>query len=85
MSHDINRPVPYLCARQVFAKKVATLPVLRWPDGPGREAVTTVRTDVAQDVLNTGSTKRTFIGADACLKRIGRQSCVAVLAGWSQL
>ena len=68
VSRDINRLVPYLCARRVLAKKVATLPVLRWPDGPGYETAATVWTDIAQDILNTGGTKRTFIGADTCLK-----------------
>lgn len=68
MSGEINRPVFDGCASRVLAKKVVTLPVLRGPDGSGHEAATTVRADIAQHLLHTGGTKRTFVGADARLK-----------------
>jgi hypothetical protein len=68
MSCGINWPVFYFCTCRVLAKKVVTLPVLRRSDGSRNEATATVRTDIAQDMLNTGGAECTFIGADACLK-----------------
>ena len=68
MSRDNNRLVFDCSARRILAKKVVTLPVLRRSDGSGNKAATTVGTDVAQHIFNTGGTERTFIGADACLR-----------------
>ena len=84
MSRTINRPVFYCCARWVLAKKVVTFPVLRRSDRSGNESATTVRTDIAKDIVNAGRAERTFIGADACLKRVGRERFVAVFAGWPE-
>lgn len=84
MSREINRPVFDGCVRRVLTKKVVTLPVVRRSDGSGSEAATTVRADIAQHLLHTGGTKRTFIGADAGLKGVGWQSFVAMLAGRSE-
>ena len=81
MSRDIDWSVSDLCARWVLAEKVLAIPVLRRSDGPGNESTATVGTDIAQHMINAGGTKRTFIGADARLKGVGRQCCVAVLAG----
>jgi hypothetical protein len=84
MSRDINRLVFDCCARRVLAKKVVTLPVVRRPDGSRNEAAATVWTDVAQHMFHAGRTKRTFIGADAGLKRVWWQSFVAVFARGSE-
>jgi len=84
MSSDINRLVFDCFARRVLAKKVVALPVLRRSDGSANEATTTVWTDIAQHMINTGGTERTFIGADACLMRVGWQRFIAVLASWPE-
>ena len=68
MSRDINRLVFDGCARRILAQKVVTLPIFRRSDGSGKEAAATIWTDIAQHILNTCRTKRTFIGADARLK-----------------
>lgn len=84
MSRDINRLVFDCRARRVLAKKVVALPVLRRSGGSGNETATTVGTDIAQHILNTGGTERTFIGTDACLMRVGWQGFVTKLAGWPE-
>ena len=68
MSRDINRLVFDCYARWILAKKVVTLPILRRSDGSGNEAAATIWTDIAQHIFDTGRTKRTFIGADACFE-----------------
>lgn len=65
MGLAINRLVFDGCAHRILAKKVVTLPIMRRSDWSGSEATTTIWTDIAQHILNTGRTKRTFIGADA--------------------
>ena len=68
MLFRVNGPVLYSSTRRVFAKIVAAFPVFRRSDGSRHKATTTVRTDVAQDVVDTCGTKRTLIGTDACFK-----------------
>ena len=68
-----------LCARRILAKNIVALPIVRRSDRSGNKAAATIRTNVAQDILNAIGAKRTFIGADACLKGVGWQSFVAVL------
>jgi hypothetical protein len=43
-----------------------------------------VRADVLEDVVDAHGAERALIGADACIKRIGRQRLVAVLTGRSE-
>lgn len=81
MSREINRPVFDGCASRLLPKKVVTLPVCRRSDGAENETATAVGADVAQYLINACGKERTFIGADACLTRIGWQRFVAVLAG----
>lgn len=73
-----------LGTRRILAKIVIAFPILRWSDWPGHETSTAVRTDVAQDGVDTSGTECTFISTDARLKRIRRQRLVAVLTGWSE-
>lgn len=84
MSRAIDRLVFYGCARRVLVKEVVASPVPGRSDGPGHEAAPTVWTNIAQHPLDTVSAKRTFIGADACFRGVGRQDLVAVLTGRSE-
>jgi hypothetical protein len=52
MGVEIHGAVPDLRARGVLAQEVLTLPVLRRPNWPGREATAAVRTDVAEDAID---------------------------------
>jgi hypothetical protein len=84
MSDWINRPMLDLGTRWVFAKIVVAFPVLRRSDWPGNKATATIGTDIPQNSIDAGDTKRTFIATNACLKRIGRQRLVAVFARWAE-
>ena len=84
VSCRIDWPVRNPRTRGVFAKKVVALPVLRWPDRTGRESAAAVRAHVSEDGLNAPCAKRTFITADARIKRIGWQWGVAVFASWAK-
>lgn len=57
-----------LGTRWVLAKIVIAFPILRWSDWPGYETSTAVRTDVAQDGVDTSGTECTLISTDARLK-----------------
>jgi len=81
VSGNIYRPVFDFCARRILAKKIVILPILRRSNRSENKAAATIWTNVPQDILNAIGAKRTFIGADACLKGVGWQSPVAVLAG----
>ena len=80
----INRPVSDRSTRRVLAEKVVAFPVFRRPDRSGNKTAAAIRTDVAQDTFDTCGAERTLIGADARLKRVGRQRLVAVLTAWSE-
>ena len=56
-----------LGARRVLAKKVVSLPVLRWPDWPGNKTPAAVWTDITQNLVDTRCAERTFISTDARL------------------
>src|SRR5215510_15164245 len=81
----VDRPVPDLRARGILAEVVVPLPVPGRPDGPRNEAAATVRTDVAQHLLDARGAEGALVGADARLGRLGWQRAVAVLAGRSEL
>ena len=84
MSDWINRPMLDRGTRWVFAEIVVAFPVLRRSDWPENKATTTIGTDIPQNSIDAGGAKRTFIATNACLKRIGRQCLVAVLACWAE-
>ncbi len=65
MVYRINRPMLHASARRVFAKVVVASPVLRRSDGSRHKATTAVRTDVAQDVINTCRAECTLIGTES--------------------
>ena len=85
MCFGVNRPVRHSGACGVFAKIVVAFPILRWSDGSRHKATTAIRTDVVQELVNTGGTERTLIGTDPCFKRSRWQRLVAILASWSEL
>ena len=68
MNCRINRPVPDPGTRRVLAKKVVAFPVLRWSDRSGNKTAAAIRTDVAQNAINTGGAEGALIGTDARLK-----------------
>jgi hypothetical protein len=68
MSFRVNGSVLDLGARWVLAKIVIAFPILRWSDWPGDKTSTAVRTDIAQDGVDTSGTERTFISTDARLE-----------------
>ena len=84
MSHPVNWPVLYCRACRVLAKKIVVFPVCRRSDGSGHEAAAAIGTDIAQHLFNAGGTERTFIGADARFKGVGRQRFIAMFAGRSE-
>ena len=84
MHRRVNGSVPDTGTRRILTEKTVTLPVLRWPDRPGRESTAAVRTNVLQDAFDAGRAERTFIGADSGFERIRWQFPVAVFAGRAQ-
>ena len=80
----IDRPVLDFGACRVLTEEIVAFPVFRWPDWSGNKSTTTIRADVLQDVIDTSGAERALVGADARLKRVGRQRLVAVLAGRSE-
>ena len=61
MGRRIHRPVPDLGARWILAKEVVTFPIPRRSDWSGNKAATTIWTDVAQNVVDTGGAKRALV------------------------
>jgi hypothetical protein len=84
MNWRVNRPMSDLGARRVFTEKVVAVPVVRRSDRSRNKSAAAVRADVFEDIIDTRSTKRTLVGADARFKRVRRQRLVAVLTGRSQ-
>ena len=68
MDRGIDRPLLDLGARWILAKVVVAFPIPRWSDRSGNKATTAIRTNVAQNVIDTRSAKRALVGTDACLK-----------------
>ena len=80
MRFCVHRPILYGRTCRIFAQMVVIFPVHGGSYGPRHKPAATVGTDIAQNVIDAGSAKRTFIGTNACFKRMGRQETVAVLA-----
>jgi len=68
VNFQINGPVLDSGTRRVFAKIVIAFPILGRSDRSRHKTAAAVRTDVAQDGINTRRTKRTLIATDARLK-----------------
>ena len=85
MGHLINRPVLHLGARRICPKKFATVPIRRRSDRSRNKPATAIGADIFQNVFDAGHAEGALIGADARLKRVGRQRPVAVLTGWLEL
>jgi hypothetical protein len=63
-----------------FPEIVLVFPVVHRPDRPGYEPAPAVWTNVNEEIVDTGCATYAFERADACLKRMGRQRLIAVLA-----
>ena len=68
VSCRINRSVLDPGTRRILAKKVVAFPVLRWSDRSGNKTAAAIRTDMAQNTINTGGAEGALIGTDARLK-----------------
>lgn len=80
----IDGTVLYHGTGRILTQIIIIIPIHCRPDGPRREAATTIRTDVVQDGFDTISAKRALVGANTRLQRIGWQRLVTVLAARSQ-
>lgn len=68
MGRWIDRPVLDLGARWILAKEVVAFPIPRRSDWSRNKATAAIRTDVAQDVIDTRGAKRALVGTDAGFK-----------------
>lgn len=68
MSFWIDWPVLDFAARVILPEEIVAIPVLGWPDWSGNESATTIWTDVTQHRVDTMSTERAFVSADARFK-----------------
>jgi hypothetical protein len=68
MGRRVDQPVLDLGARWILAKKVVALPIPRRWDRSRNKATTAIRTNVAQNVIDTPGAKRALIGTDARFK-----------------
>jgi hypothetical protein len=84
MNYRINRPVLYLGASWIFAKKIIAFPIHRRSNWSGNKTTTAVRADVSQNAIDTGRTKGAFIAANACVNCVGRQCNITVFACGSE-
>lgn len=86
MRRCINRTMLDFLTRRILAKEVVALrvrPICRRPDGPGNKAPAAIWTNVTQQAVDAGGAERTFIAANARLKRVRGQRPVTVLTAWS--
>jgi hypothetical protein len=84
MSFRVNRPMPDLGTRRIFAKAVAALPVLRRSDWSWNKSSAAVRAYIFQDVFDARRTKCALVATNTCFERVGRQRLVAILTGRSE-
>ena len=68
MGRRIDRLVLDLGDCRILAKTVVAFPIPRWSDWPRNKAAAAIRTDVAQNVIDTRGAKRALVGADARFK-----------------
>jgi hypothetical protein len=84
VNRSIDRLVPDPGACRILAEEVIAFPVLRGSDRPWHKPAAAIGADIAQDMLNASSAKRTFISTYAGIKRGRGQGLVAVFAGRSE-
>ena len=65
MNRWVNRPVLDLGARWILAKEVVAFPIPQRSDWSRNKATTTIRTNVAQNVIDARCAKRALVGTDA--------------------
>ena len=85
MGLHINRPVLDFRTSRIFTQEIVALPILRWPNGPGHKAATTIGADVTQKRIDAGYAKSTFIATNARVERLRRERLVAVFAAGPKL
>lgn len=84
MRRRIDRSMFHLRASRIVPEEVVAVPIRRRSDWPLDEPTAAVGTDITQNLLNARHTEGALIRADPRLKRLRRQSLVAVLAGRSE-
>ena len=84
MRRWIYRPVLHLAAGWIFPKEVITFPIRRRSNRSRNKPAATILTDISQNAFDARIAEGALIGADARVKRVGRQRLVAVLAGRSE-
>jgi hypothetical protein len=68
MNRWVNGPVLDLGARWILAKEVVAFPIPGRSNWSRNKATTAIRTDVAQNVIDTRDAKRALEGTDPCFK-----------------
>jgi hypothetical protein len=81
MRRRIDRPMLRIGTGRICPEKVVIVPIRRRSDRSWDEPAATIWADVFQNAFDARSAEGTFIGADARLKRVRRQSLAAVLTG----
>ena len=76
----IDRPMPHLDFGRVSPEIIVAFPVFAWPNRPGTESATAIRTDISQNILDAGPAKGALKTADHGLGRIRRESLVTIFA-----
>jgi len=84
MRRRIHRTVLHLGARRIFPQEVVTFPIRRGSNRSRDKTAAAIGTDISQNAFDTGHAEGALIGADARVKRVGRQCLVAMLAGRSE-
>lgn len=80
MRRWIDRPMLHLCTSRILAEEIIAIPIRRRSDRPRNKSAAAIRTDISQDLFDTGRTERALIRADPRLKRLRRQRPVAMFA-----
>ncbi len=73
MSDDVNRPISGCRAGRILTKTIVTLPIIRGSDRSRHETTAAVRTNIIEDLIDTGRAERAFVATDARLGRVRRQ------------
>ena len=64
MRRWIDRPMLYLCTSRILAEEIIAIPVRRRSDWPLNEPASAIRTDISQNLFDTGHAERALIRAD---------------------
>ena len=84
MGRRFHRSMLHRGARRICPKEVVIVPIRRRSDRSRDEPAAAIWADISQNTFDTRNAEGALIGADARLKRVGRQRLIAVLAGRSK-